>query len=297
MVENLRLEIVGLGGGNIFLGNGAAEVIFTIAQALKPVKALIPAPTFAEYEIALRSVDTNIEYYMMNEDADFQIGEDILEYLDRDVDIFFLCNPNNPTGAITDKRRIKAIIARCKELNITVVLDECFLDFADNKDELTLFDELATNEHLIILKAFTKLYAMAGVRLGYCLCADHRLIERMEDMVQPWNVSTLAQEAGIAALRQGEYVKNSLEFIGEEKIWLKESLEKLGLKVWNSQGNYLFFKGSENLGESLKKMNIIVRDCSNYVGLEKGYYRTAIKLHHENERLIYAIDYILKIER
>ncbi len=188
----------------IFCGNGSAELLYRLALAIKPKKALITAPTFSEYELALRTVDCRIDYFTLNKQTAFALTGGILDSLAALPDIVILCNPNNPTGRTIERSLLLEIIERCKKLGIRLVIDECFVGFLDDPAAHTLKDLLPQNPHVLILQAFTKLYGMAGVRLGYCMCSDTALLELLFKAGQPWSVSHLAQRAGIAALRERE---------------------------------------------------------------------------------------------
>ena len=168
-------------------------------------------------------------------------------------------------------------------------MDECFLDFVPEPEKYTLKAFLEEYENLFLLKAFTKRYAIAGVRLGYGLCGNKELLEKIESVCQPWNVSSMAQAAGLAALEEKAYVEEGRQITFKEAAYLKKEIEVLGYKVYPSMANYVFFEGSENLYEQLEKKKILIRDCSNYTGLSKGYYRVAVKMHEENEKLIQAL--------
>lgn len=277
----------------IICGNGAAELIFSLCRAVKPKKALLPAPTFAEYEQALRSVDCEIKYFFLKEAEEFRISEDFLQKLTPEFDMVFLCNPNNPTGVLTEREFLLKVLKRCKALDILLVVDECFLDFVEHPESYTLKELLGEYSNLFLLKAFTKRYAMAGVRLGYGLCGNPELLEQMEEMVQPWNVSSLAQAAGIAALKETDYVEKGRRMVFREKTYLIEEMGKLGLKIYPSEANYIFFHGPETLFQDCVERKVLIRDCGNYEGLEQGYYRVAVKRHEENEKLVYALEEIL----
>ena len=277
----------------VICGNGAAELIFTLCKALNPKKALLMAPTFAEYQQALESVGCEIRYHMLTEDAGFRLKDDYLDALCSDFDVVFLCNPNNPTGILTEKSFLLKVLEKCRNNNIFLVVDECFQDFIEQPEEYTVKKEICTFKNLFLLKAFTKRYAMAGIRLGYGLCGNHALLEKMELCVQPWNISTIAQECGIAALKETEYVEHGRRLIFEEKEYLKQEMTKLGLKPYDSQANYLFFHGPEDLFERCVKKQILIRDCSNYIGLEPGYYRIAVKLHEDNIKFIQAVKEVM----
>lgn len=273
----------------VICGNGAAEVIFTLCRAVSPKKALVPAPTFAEYQQALYSVGCQVEFFYLDEKKQFRLDEDFISALTPDLDIIFLCNPNNPTGLLVEKEVLKKLLDRCRQLDIFMAVDECFLDFVPEPEKYTLKEYLKDYENLFLFKAFTKRYAMAGVRLGYGLCGNGKLLEKMESMCQPWNVSSLAQAAGLAALKETAYVEEGRQVTFQELDYLKKELSALGYPVYPSQANYVFFKGPEDLYEKLEKKKILIRDCSNYTGLYKGYYRVAVKNHEENRALIQTL--------
>lgn len=283
----------GVKASQVICGNGAAELIFSLCRAEGPKKALVTGPTFAEYEQALESVGCQVEHFWLDEKKGFCLGEEFLEALLDDLDMAFLCNPNNPTGLLIPHGLLIRILKACKKKNILLVVDECFLDFVKNGEDHTLIPFLEQYENLFLLKAFTKRYAMAGIRLGYGLCAKGSLLGRMEMATQPWNVSSLAQAAGLAALKEEDYVRRGRNMVFLEADYLKESLCSLGLFVYPSQANYIFFSGPEDLFEKCVERGILLRDCSNYPGLRKGYYRAAVKRHEENTRLVKALEAIL----
>ena len=176
---------------------------------------------------------------------------------------------------------------------IFMVVDECFLDFVKDPEKHTLKGKLEKYPGLFILKAFTKRYAIPGVRLGYGFCSDRKVLDRMEAVTQPWNVSTMAQQAGMAALKESEYVEAGRQIIFRESAWMKEKMRQVGLTVYPSEANYIFFYGPEDLFERCVAKGFLIRDCSNYPGLKKGYYRVAVKLHEQNEKLIEVLEEVL----
>ena len=283
-------EYEGVGTEEIICGNGAAELIFTLCRAVKPKKALVPAPTFAEYGQALSGMGCELEYYMLTEHNGFVLDDTYLDVLHKGLDMAFLCNPNNPTGLLIPHSLLKKILEKCRHLGILLVIDECFLDFVKEPEAYTMKHSLSGFGNLFILKAFTKRYAMAGVRLGYGLCSDVRLMEQMELNVQPWNISTMAQAAGIQALKEKDYVEKGRQLVFEESAWMKNEMDKMGYKIFASQANYIFFKGPEELYDLCLRKRILIRDCSNYPGLSRGYYRVAVKKHEENIKLMEALE-------
>lgn len=276
----------GVEKSEVICGNGAAEIIFSLCRALKPKKALLPAPTFAEYEQALASVDCSCNHFFLKEEQDFFMEDSFLKEISKEFNIIFLCNPNNPTGILTKREFLVKVLEKCREHSVFLVVDECFLDFVKEPESYTLKGVLKEYPNLFLLKAFTKRYAMAGVRLGYGLTANRELLEKMESVTQPWNVSSLAQAAGLAALKEREYVKQGRETVFQEQEFLKKEMKALGFQVFPSEANYIFFKGEQNLFEKCVEKGILIRDCSNYPGLKSGFFRIAVKSHEDNKTLL-----------
>lgn len=277
---------------NLFFGNGAADVLFRLAIALKPHKALLLAPTFADYEKALRSVGCNIEYYNLSKTKGFIIQEDILEQISSGIDIVVICNPNNPTGAICNKKLLEAILMCCKETGTRLLVDECFMDFVPKEQAYSLRGLLKSYSNLIILKAFTKTFAIPGVRLGYCLTADKKLLNSLHEAGQDWNVSIMAQEAGKAAVLETEYLEKSHAYVQKQRVTMIKKLKEIkDLTVYSSLANYIFFYFDKKLDlvELLKNKGFMIRSCANYHNLGKGYYRVAVKRQSENRALIKAL--------
>ncbi len=276
----------------VICGNGAAELIYLLCRAKKPKKALLPAPTFAEYAQALQSVGCAVDYYFLSKERGFSLDEGFLEVLDEEIDLLFLCNPNNPTGVLTSRDFLEKLLALCREKKIFLAVDECFLDFVRRPGDFTMKPYLSACESLFLLKAFTKRYAMAGVRLGYGLCANESLLMEMSLATQPWNLSVTAQEAGLAALKEEEYLKKGRQMVLEQQAYLIHSLQSMGFPVYGSQANYIFFQGPDTLWEDCLKEGLLLRDCGNYPGLAKGYYRAAVRTPAENETLVDALQKI-----
>lgn len=273
----------------IICGNGAADLIFSLVLAVKPQKALLLAPGFYEYEHALMTVNCQIEKYYLQEQAKFEIQSDFLERITNDTDMVFLCNPNNPTGVLTEPDFLKEVLYRCETTDTLLVMDECFLDFIEKAEQYSMKSCLREQNHLFIIKAFTKMYAMAGLRIGYGLCNNKGLFERMTEVRQPWSVSVPAQMAGVVAANDMLFMKESRKKIKVEREALKQELIALGYRVVGSCANYIFFKGKKGLYEQCLEKGVLIRDCSNYDGLSKGWYRVAVKSHTDNQLLLEAL--------
>ncbi len=279
----------------ILCGNGASDIIFRLALALKPKKALLCAPTFADYEKALKTVDCEVNYYYLSERVDFDLGMDFLDLITPEIDIIYLCNPNNPTGQLCPQSLMQDVIKRCKETGTTVMVDECFLDFTDDTQAYSAQALLHSYPNLVILKAFTKVYAMAGIRLGYCITSNTGLIDKMRACGQDWGVSSLAQAAGITALKQMDYIQETKRLIREEREYLIRELSQFKIKVYGSKANYIFFRaqGVADLDKRLLARGIYIRSCRNYVNLDSRYYRLAVRKHSDNLKLIQALKEVM----
>lgn len=273
-------------------GNGGADLIYRLAYALRPEKALLTVPTFAEYEEALKQTGTELVFYRMS--ADYRMRPDILEQMDASVDVMFLCNPNNPTGLLIPQELLLRILERARQSGIFLVLDECFLDFT-GQEERSLISYTEKCPHLFILKSFTKMYAMPGIRLGYGISNSREILDKMEAAGQCWGVSVLASEAGIAALKETDYKQKAVGLVQGERAFLKKELETIGMKVWDGQADYLFFQapGVRDLYERLLPYGILIRRCGNYRGLDDTFYRVAVKDHRSNRRLTEALKAVI----
>lgn len=296
LCRELRAALAGAEGVPadwILCGNGAADLIFRLALAVRPRRALLPAPTFAEYEAALQTVGCAVQRVFLREENEFAVTEEFIDAVTPETDIVFLCQPNNPTGQVTPPALVERLVRRCAECGAVLVVDECFLDFLPDRDAWTAKQLLRDAPQLIILKAFTKLYAMAGVRLGYALCGDAALLEKMRGAGQPWAVSSLAQAAGLAALQETVYAGAVRALIAEQRPRMAAGLRALGLRVMDGQANYLLFRATPDFGEKLRRRGAVVRSCANYPGLDAAWYRTAVRTAQENTRLLQIMGEIL----
>ena len=273
---------------NILPGNGASELFAAIVHALRPEKILLPVPSFYGYEKAAEAAEADIIYYKMKEEDGFCLTEDILLELTEDVDLLFLADPNNPVGNVLDDTLLDKICEKCRENNITVVLDECFIEFTKKAGFFERHD-LKEYQNVIVVKAFTKLYAIPGVRLGFLFCGNRELTDRIKLHLPEWNISTIAQAAGAAALEEEEYCHRTIEFIEKERAWLKEALSQAGITVYPGEADFLLLRSKRALYSDLLQKKILIRDCRNYKGLTDGYYRIAVKSRQENEKLIAAL--------
>ena len=284
----------GVAPEQVLCGGGAAELIFRLAFALRPRRALVTAPTFSEYEGALSAAGCAVTRHPLRRERNFDVDEGILEAIGPDTELVFLCTPNNPTGRLIDQELLLAAAEKCRGLGAVLAVDECFLPLSCGGPGLAPWLEEYPN--LLLLRAFTKSYAMAGLRLGYVLCADAALLERMSAGGPPWSVSTPAQAAGLAALTQcPDWPSQARAFLERERPALAEGLSALGLDVVPGQANYLLFRaaGAADLKEKMVKKGVLIRSCANYHGLGEDWYRVCVGQAEQNRRLLAALREVL----
>lgn len=271
----------------ILCGAGAADLIVRLCLAVRPQRVLVCAPTFSEYEKAALLAGARVEHYALREENGFALDEGIFAALAAVPDMFFLCTPNNPTGELTPPRMVERVADFCAERGVLFVVDECFLPFTNQPSARGL---LPPHPRMVIADAFTKLYAMAGLRLGFLLCADPRLLGEVARFGQSWPVSTPAQDAGLAALAcEPEWTARTRAFVRGETAFVRVRLRELGLKVYEGQAVYTLFRAPETLGARLLDRGLLIRSCANYDGLDATFWRIGLKSRAENVRLLDAV--------
>lgn len=283
--ENLKSD-------QIIVGNGGIECLFLLAEHLAFKRILIPVPTFVEYERAFSKYG-EVKFHYLDHSFELDIRA-IKRDLD-DVEAVMLCNPNNPTGHLIKKDHLLDLLDYTNKRSIYLIIDEAFIDFTDDEASNTLVDMIKDYDNLVILKSLTKFFAMPGLRLGYLMTSNESLLDDIQSSRMPWSVNTFAAMAGVEALKDQGFIKKTKDWIESERMWLYSQLQALGLEVFSSQGNYIFFKSIDNLDEKLARHGIMIRNCSNYEGLNEGYFRIAIKERSLNTRLIERLKEILWI--
>ena len=277
----------------ILCGNGAAELMFALAFALKPKSALIPVPSFYEYQQALEAAGCGIQYFFLKEEEEYWITREFLEEAEKGYDVVMLGNPNNPTGKLIPGEILERLLEICGRKNTLLAVDESFFDFLDEGDRektLACAKLLEKYPNLLVIKSFTKMYAMPGLRFGYVCCKDASLLGEMRIRLQPWNVSFPAQKAALAAAAQRSFARETALETAQNRRWMAERLKKAGYQVFDSCANYLLLKGPWDLGEYCVRRNMLIRDCSNFPGLSKGFFRICIRSQKENQKLAEVLE-------
>lgn len=289
--ESLRHAIAtkyDVSADHIVIGNGAAELIYAFCHAVRPRQARMVAPTFQEYEAAVSMVGGTALYTLLDETRSWLVDDTFVESITEEDDVVFVCNPNNPTGRQMDKALLARLVKKCKEVQAYLVIDECFLPFLRNEQAFSYMHG-ACEGHVVVLRAFTKIYAMAGLRLGYMYVVDERLKNKLREQLSPWNTSIPAQLAGVAALAEDDYVNASVDALYRERTLLVQALQPYVEKVYESEANFVLVKAEKAFAKKLLSKGILIRSCGEFEGLDDTYFRIAVRTNSENVHLLETI--------
>lgn len=284
----------------ILVGNGSTEFIYLIPRAFRPRRGLVFEPTYSDYTRALQLTGAGVREILCKEDELFRC--DLTHpgiYAETDETcLLYLCNPNNPTGYLTRREQILTLAKRLPSLYI--IVDEAFMDFVDGAENFSVLPHAGLVRNIIVLRSMTKFHGFPGLRLGY-MVAHPEVIERVEGFKEPWAVNTLAQLAGLVAIKDKSHMVKSREFVSAEKDFLYKRLKAIdGLEPLHPTVNFILVKITDGdlaageLQESLIKMGVLIRDCANFKGLGEKYFRVAVRTREENLRLLSCLEQALK---
>ena len=285
---------------NIVVGNGSTELMYLFAEVFlsKGDIVVMAAPTFGEYEGAVRKTGADIRFINLREDKMLDTDA-FIAGMAAGAKMVFVCNPNNPTSLLVPSDDLRRILDFALAENILVFLDEDFLEFVENEQTLSVIGQIDKYPNLFILRSFTKLFGLTGLRVGYGV-ACREIIDVLMCTKIPWNVNCLAQAAAVEALNDVEHLQKTRQLICEEKAYLQKGLESVnGFRVFAPDANFFFIDiqktgyTAAELAQKLLLQGIMIRDCSSFKGLNPYYIRIAIRLHEENVRLLQALGKVL----
>jgi len=270
--------------------NGAIEGIYLIPAALGLDSALVPAPSFYDYERACSTAGAKVRYLMLKDQEKFVFPgiEEISEKM-KDVDAMFAANPNNPTGSRFPKEVVLALASRFPDK--WFIIDEAFIQFVDDFPGASLMNELRAFKNIIVVSSLTKFYALPGLRLGAAI-AHPDAIARLLRFKTPWSVNAVADAVALELLNAGDFEKEVRRLITHERAKIFKRMKQIPyVSIRGYAANFFLarWKCDSNLDELLTYLmenNIFVRDCRNFPGLEENYFRFAIRKPEENEYLL-----------
>ena len=321
-------EKLGCPAENLVFGNGASELIPAFLRMANPVRVLLPVPCFTGYEHAIDSENACIAdfFYLPGCKSDeaqkaeknpFCLTSDVLPaFLEKlrasKPEVCIITNPNNPNGKLVERAVLEEIASECEKTGTWLLIDECFMELTGKADSYSFIPLFSRYKFAVVLRAFTKTFAVPGLRLGYCVTSCAEAAAALQKQLPEWNVSAPAQAAGVAAVHEDAYVKEALRLISEERLYLTGELRALGFTVFPSDANFLLFYAGEaqsatqnssravqtgancgsagaSLYDALLAEGILIRDCRDIKGLGEGFYRKAVRTHAENEVLVNSL--------
>lgn len=286
----------GVPSTHIAVGNGSTEIIYHLPAMLPGKRALIIAPSFNEYLRALTQHHWEVAHFILRPEDNFAIDLEALERaLAGGFDALYICNPANPSGTVYTARTIEQIYRLCIAAGAFMVLDEAFMDFCE---DLSAKQVIINGDNGIVLRSMTKFFGIPGLRLGYSLSSS-TLAGHLDAMGGPWSVNTMALAAGTAALHDREHNLQTVNFVRQERRRLVELLSEMKpLRVYPSSANFLLVEitgdlTATELRDRLAHQRLLIRDCSNFLGLTPKFFRIAVRTTAENDLLVKALQRIL----
>lgn len=283
---------------SVLPGNGSAELIPLIVQALRPTRAVVIAPTFTEYEWALECHGLEVRYVLTEEREGFALPDDEGAWAASiaGADLVFLCNPNNPTGTAVPQTTVRRLARYCEEAGASLVVDEAFVEWTEEPSRISVAPWVGESERLIVLRSLTKLFAVPGLRLGYLL-AHPNLVERLRAYQSAWPLNTFALAVGEQLLRESAYVERSRALVRQSSRDLFKGLRALpSCHPFPSTVNFVLSKltaphaTSSIVCRRLADRGILIRNCDDFTGLEEGrFIRLAVRKPEDHARLLAAL--------
>ena len=267
---------------NLVVLNGAAEFFYLYLNVMRPKRVVLPVPSFSEYERAARAAGCHVEYFFTRAEENFSLDVEKLTVTADDCVI--LGRPNNPTGNLLAAEKILRLAE-----SVRVVVDESFIDFLDAESVRNF-----VSEKISVVQSLTKIFAIPGLRLGFAL-VEENLARRLNLAKDVWNVNFLAQKAGVAALSDEDFLRQTRKWLAVEKKFFTERLSTLrGVKIFPPSANFVLFRHAraEEILHSLRREKILLRSCANFAGLDGSYLRSAIRSRKENLKLFNVLEKI-----
>lgn len=277
----------------VLVGNGTTEFIHGVPATVGLENSVIINPTYSDYLLASKWAGLTPRFMNLHLENDFRLDLDKLASMLKGGELVFICNPNNPTGTLFPSTDIHNFIRRHRSSYFLV--DESYLPFTREKSLL----EFPLPENLFVLRSFSKIYGIPGLRLGFLISTERNMME-MTSKQKPWGVNRLAQVAGEYLIRSADdYVERVRNFLERNRPAFTTALKKLpGIRVIPGDANFIlcYLTGIVNayeLKRQLLAFGIMVRNCANFMGLNDRYFRLSLKGEKDNRRCIEALEKIL----
>ncbi len=282
---------------NILVGNGSTELITLFIKTISPKKALIIGPTYSEYERELSLAGGNSLYFPLKEEDGFVLNTDeLIRSLNESIDMLIMCNPNNPTSSAVTTKEMRRILDACKTFGIFVMIDETYVEFAEDYADISSIPLCASYNNLCLLRGVSKFFAAPGLRLGYAVCENSDLMKDIASLKDPWTVSSLSETAGRLMFADNKYIKETKDLIFSERRRVTKALREIaGLKVYEPVANFVLCRitkenvDADILFDKAIRQNMMIRNCSTFPFLDNKYFRICFMKPEDNDRLLALI--------
>lgn len=282
----------------ILPGNGSSELIALLIQEQNPKHTLILGPTYSEYARELSFSGSTQEYYHLREEDNFVLNvDDLCHTLEGKYDFLILCNPNNPTSSAIKVNDLRRIVSFCNERNIFVMIDETYVEFAPDINEITAISLTREFQNLMVLRGVSKFYAAPGMRLGYGITGNLEFLKKMKEKQVPWSLNSLGALAGELMLQDKTYIRQTRDLILSERTRLLKALENTPTyKTYPTYANFLLLKiqkpglTSQDIFDTCIRQGLMIRNCSSFECLDGEYIRFCIMHPEDNTRLLHVLE-------
>ncbi|MCR5527237.1 MAG: aminotransferase class I/II-fold pyridoxal phosphate-dependent enzyme [Lachnospiraceae bacterium] len=284
---------------NITVGNGSTELISIVIEFRSPKKAMILSPSYSEYEREVKLVGGEIVYFPLKEAENFKLDTAALETaLDDGIDMLIICNPNNPTSSCLSQSELRTILKKASQNNILVMIDETYIEFADDQSKLEAIPLTSEFDNLFIIRGISKFFASPGLRLGYAITGNRKLLKEINEKKNPWSINSLAEVAGELIFSDEEYINKTKALISAERkriCSVLDSLSAYGLKYYEPYANFILCKiesttvNADTLFEACIKKKLMIRNCSTFMYLDERFFRFCIMMPKDNDALLEVI--------
>lgn len=287
---------------HVLVGNGSTELISLLIEQRCPKKALILGPTYSEYARELSFSGSTQEYYHLTPDNGFHLDlPDFVNRLQEGFDLLIICNPNNPTSSVIKTDEMRQILRACRDTNTFVMIDETYVEFVPDIEEVTAMSFLEEFDHFMVLRGVSKFFAAPGLRLGYGVTSNQAFLERVKEHQIPWSLNSIGAFAGERMLKDHEYIERTRSLISRERTRMLKELKKLAdIRVFEAHANFILIQLQKDdltaydVFEALIRQGLMIRDCSSFQCLKGEYIRFCVMMPKANTRLLKALKEILE---
>lgn len=287
-------KYTGVSADHIVIGNGSTELISLLISTRTPKRALVLGPTYSEYARELSLNGGSMDFYNLKKEQDFQLDiDDFITTLKTDYQLAIICNPNNPTSSALTTSEMERILVACREYGIFVMIDETYVEFAPDINEITAVPLTQEFTNLMVLRGVSKFYAAPGMRLGYGVTGNMDFLAKMREKQTPWSLNSLGAYAGELMFKDQEYIQKTRNLILSERDKLYKELKEIPTyKVYPAYANFILLKiqktglTSSNAFEACIKEGLMIRDCASFQCLDGEFIRFCIMMPEDNARLL-----------